>query len=163
MSRRFTDEELNAVYRTRDVVSDAILTNTASASIFQGLTAKKIRDNMTSIMADLRANDEGLLRPRRSAGIHAFGGVPIVTSPFLPDEQPAIQIRDIRLKDGTSLLSTAFLMRENLWWKEQYGTRPVAFMMGDTVAVHPKVQAMLMAASKAIDDELLKVMPGRQP
>jgi hypothetical protein len=146
-----------------DVIKACAYNTTASSGIMQGLTAKSIRDNMRhvqSLLTDLRADRDGKLKPRSS---YSWGSVPIITSPFLPHEQPAIQVRDICLKDGTPLLGNEFLARENAWWKEQYGMRPVAFMVGGAVAAHPKVQAMISSAVKAFDDDMLNVMFGRQP
>lgn len=141
--------------------------NTASstASSAPGLTAKAIRESMKSletIKADLRGDGDrdGNLSLSRS---NVFGGVSIVASPFLPHEQPAIQVRDIRLKDGTPLLSTQFLARENAWWRDRFGMRPVAFMVGDSVAAHPKVTDMLRKVLDHNEQQMLDIMLGRQP
>lgn len=148
--------------------ADAANATTAAAFAphFKGLTAKMIRESMKSIDSIL---GERPARTRVGGNLFGdtprsvFGGVPIITSPFLPPEQPAIQVRDICLKDGTPLLSAQFLARENAWWRERYGMRPVAFMLGDTMAVHPQVQALIAKACKSLDSDMMNIMMGRQP
>jgi len=127
------------------------MTNTAAdAGMMKGLTAKNIRDSMTQL---------GLGHGSPLPGVP----VNISISPFLPAEQPAIQVRDICLKDGTPLLGPVFLALENAWWKAEYGMRPVAFVVGGQVAVHPSVYALIKQAVKSVDEQMAGVMLGRQP
>lgn len=73
-------------------------------------------------------------------------GLHVVEVPWL-GPVPAIEIRDIKLKDGTPLLSPEFRARENRWWLVRFGTRDVAYFfngpMGRTVAINPKQSATL--------------------
>jgi hypothetical protein len=74
-------------------------------------------------------------------------GIPVMTSRLVPDELPKIQVRELRLKDGTLITTPEFLARENAWWLKEFGTTKVAFMMsgpfGDRFAINPKLAAML--------------------
>ena len=145
-------------------VMNTARSSSASTGIFEGLTARNIRESMTNISEILKTETRPRVLPDDAFEFLRVGmGTPIITSAFLPDEQPAIQVRDIRLKDGTPLLGSEFLAGENAWWREQYGMRPVAFMVGGQMAVHPKVRAIIAGACKALDDDLLRVMLGRQP
>jgi hypothetical protein len=62
--------------------------------------------------------------------IHDFCGLKIITSPLMPDETPVLQVRDIRLKDGTPILSPKFLSETNDWLLKRFGKQGVAFMFG---------------------------------
>lgn len=62
-------------------------------------------------------------------------GMKVITSPFIPDEMPKIQVRELRLKDGTVLTPPDFLARENAWWLKEFGTKPVAFILSEQQAV----------------------------
>lgn len=81
-------------------------------------------------------------------------GMQVVTSPFIPDEVPRIQVRDITLKDGTPLLSREFLARENKWWLESFGTKQVAFILDDAraIAIGSRLKEAL---DRQIEHELL--------
>lgn len=60
---------------------------------------------------------------------------------------PKIQVRDIKWKDGTSILSQESLAKHNRWWLERFGTKEVAYMFsgpfGNGVFMSPKNAAML--------------------
>lgn len=58
-----------------------------------------------------------------------------------------IQVRDIKWKDGTSILSQEALARHNRWWLERFGTKEVAYMFsgtfGNGIVMNPKHAVML--------------------
>jgi hypothetical protein len=66
---------------------------------------------------------------------------------------PRVQVRDIKLKDGTSILSPEFLARENAWYLERFGKMEVAYVMqvpryggrgfDEVFAMNPRQFAML--------------------
>lgn len=72
-------------------------------------------------------------------------GMKVITSPFIPDEVPRVQVRDITLKDGTPLLSREFLARENKWWLDTFGTKQVAFILDSqqAIAIGSRIKAAL--------------------
>lgn len=81
-----------------------------------------------------------LFRPKRLMGMDVYQR---------PDPPPKIQVRDIKLSDGTSLLSPQFRAKENLWWLAQFGLQPdplgdKMFMLGNYgLVVKPSHMAML--------------------
>ena len=66
----------------------------------------------------------------------SFLGMNVIEAPPPP---PKIQVRDIRLSDGTPILSDAFRSEMNSWLAAQFGYREAllkagtAFMFGNTV------------------------------
>lgn len=81
-------------------------------------------------------------------------GMRIATSPLV-QPVPRIQVRDIKLSDGTSILSPEVRSRENAWYLERFGTMEVAYMMqiprygsggrafDEVIAMNPRQVAML--------------------
>lgn len=83
----------------------------------------------------------------RGSGPSMFMGMKIFQSPLV-QPVPAIQVRDIKLKDGTSILSERFRAETNAWLLDRFGTREVAYMigggpMGDGIVMNPKHIAVL--------------------
>jgi hypothetical protein len=78
--------------------------------------------------------------------MNTFMGIRVVEVPGL-EPKPCIEVRDIKLKDGTPLLSRAFLSRENSWWKDRFGVNEVAYFFNSGwaqgIVMSPKTACML--------------------
>jgi hypothetical protein len=82
-------------------------------------------------------------------------GLKVITSPYIPEEVPRIQVRDITLKDGTPLLSRDFLARENKWWLDSFGTKQVAFILDSQQAI-----AVGTRLKEALDRQIAQSLMG---
>lgn len=73
-------------------------------------------------------------------------GIPIRVSDHVRPV-PRIQVRDIKFKDGTSILSQEFLTSINASLAEEFGYNDVAYLIsgpfGDGIVMHPRQFAML--------------------
>lgn len=107
------------------------------------LTYDKILAAMREIEASMpppRPRLLDFLRPAR------FMGMDIYEEPPPP---PKIQVRDIKLSDGTSLLSPKFLAETNAWFAHEFGYRDpilknnMALMWNGGVLVSPKHAVLL--------------------
>jgi hypothetical protein len=82
-------------------------------------------------------------------------GMKVITSPYIPNDVPCIQVRHLTLKDGTPLLSGDFLARENAWWLKEFGTKQVAFILNDQQMI-----AVGTAMRERIDREIERTLGG---
>lgn len=68
-------------------------------------------------------NDPFGLMPSRFMGMDVFE---------MPPQPAKIEVRDIKLSDGTSILPASFRAEMNAWFLERFGRRPeVAYMIGN--------------------------------
>jgi hypothetical protein len=80
------------------------------------------------------------LRPARFMGMNVYEEPPLL---------PKIQVRDIKLSDGTSLLSPKFLAETNAWFAQEFGYREpllknnMALMWQGGVMIQPKHAVMI--------------------
>lgn len=80
-------------------------------------------------------------------------GIRVMPSPHV-QPVPVIQVRDIKLKDGTPILSPAFRAEMNRWFLERFGTVDVAYMFDRSafgpggILMNPKQVAMLQMYSR---------------
>src|ERR1041384_2211608 len=74
--------------------------------------------------------------PMKTVDMMSFGDVRVFCSPLLP-LAPKIGVRQICLKDGSPLLSPAFIERENRWWRAQFGEVEQAFQTADRIFMPP--------------------------
>lgn len=80
------------------------------------------------------------LRPARFMGMDVYEE---------PPPPPKIQVRDIKLSDGTSLLSSKFLAETNAWFAQEFGYRApllkdnMALMWSGGCLVQPKHAVMI--------------------
>lgn len=111
------------------------------------LTYEKLMASMREVLAHSPPPQPSLfdfLRPAR------FMGLDIYEEPPPP---PKIQVRDIKLSDGTSLLSPKFLAETNAWFAQEFGYRDpilkpnMALMWSGGALVSPKHAAMLRNVS----------------
>jgi len=69
----------------------------------------------------------------------------------LPPEPAKVEVRDIKLSDGTSILSPEFRAETNAWLLERFGRRETykhaAYMFGNSIVMSPKHAAMLINAT----------------
>lgn len=82
-------------------------------------------------------------------------GMKVITSPLIPDEVPRIEVRDIKLRDGTSILTPAFRAEMNAWFLREFGTKQVAYIVGDQQMI-----AMSQRMKRALDREIERTLMG---
>jgi hypothetical protein len=86
----------------------------------------------------------------KTVDMMSFGDVRVFCSPLLP-LAPKIGVRQICLKDGSPLLSPAFIERENRWWRAQFGEVEQAFQTADGIFMPP---GMYEKVRKHLADEV---------
>lgn len=80
-------------------------------------------------------------------------GLRVITSDLVPDEVPKIQVRDIKLSDGTSILTPEFRADLNAWLLARFGKKQVAYVLGDGQAI-----AMSARMKARIEREMQRAM-----
>jgi len=67
--------------------------------------------------------------------ISTIAGIPIKTSPLIPEKQPTIELR------SDLMISQEFRDKTNAWYIEMFGYKTVMYMIGDTLTMNPKTFA----------------------
>jgi hypothetical protein len=82
-------------------------------------------------------------------------GMKVITSPFIPDRVPVMEVRDIKLSDGTSILTPEFRAETNRMLLELFGTKAVAFVLNDRQAI-----AIGTAMKQRLDEMIERELAG---
>jgi len=72
-----------------------------------------------------------------SGNIGMISGMPVKTSPLIPEKQPTIELR------SNLMVTQEFREKTNAWYIEMFGYKTVMYMVGDTLTMNPKTFAKL--------------------